>query len=879
MSYDKRGRPYGAPGLEDDGDARKGSVRAARQRLQVAQMRTQLPDTSKIIGLPQRPNQLVSQYSAQTRAEQQQQQPPNGRNGTEDTTTSPPQWPLPNEVTAAASSPVLPPRSPKRLQPPQQNIRPIADDDPVQQRSPDDVQPTSPAYLQPPSPDYPQSYRSDELFSPASHRSSRPLTTSSVLSEASSLGSIPDFPVPQPPMPSIQQARRMPGLGPPPSSRRGPSSYYTQISYVSPIAEESDARSDAIQQSRHGSFASSNVFPSHNDDFYQNDDLMSDDDSTITSDRGTISPMEQDDRRGLVQQSPALVRQASLGRRTKPSLMTIKSVDSLGERKGTGKPKSEGARAALGGAGGAMLGARSATQSKHSTSRQNANLGVGSASADVSSSSSESLNSSRNTRTLAAAAFGSTQSLQQEIPPTTLADRAGMRRPPKLDMDAVRDAEARGSLTSLPELIRRATRLAANLDRGRTASRLALDFWETGGPDKDMRQSGLSDMLAAFPPPGQDTPLRSGTPNAANSRMSKWPSGGNSRLGVTDSGMSNEKPKGRRRCCGMPMWTFVTLMIVLLFIIAAAVVIPVVLVVIPNQNRSSNNAAQNGPGNNNNNNDNDNDNSSVSNTMSALPVPTLTPGTGQCDGVITCQNGGISILNSDRTCNCVNGFTGKTCTNNDATGCTTTSISGAANNATVGTAISRLLGSGADSLNVPLSSTRVLAIFSDLSLSCPAQNALITFNGLASRSEKRFLHSINLRHALEPSKSLPILHHPHPAHAPELKAKRQAIGGPGRPGESKTVQASATPTLPVSSNPQALDFARIGVLFALQESGELDTAAKAQESIQNFLTNNRNGNSGSNSINMGPFKIDLVQLTITLNNGTTIRASPSSSPS
>jgi hypothetical protein len=50
---------------------------------------------------------------------------------------------------------------------------------------------------------------------------------------------------------------------------------------------------------------------------------------------------------------------------------------------------------------------------------------------------------------------------------------SAIRRPPRLDIDAVRDAEARGSLTSLPDLIRRATKLAAMMDRGkRPASRL-----------------------------------------------------------------------------------------------------------------------------------------------------------------------------------------------------------------------------------------------------------------------------------------------------------------------------------------------------------------------------------------------------------------------
>lgn len=51
-------------------------------------------------------------------------------------------------------------------------------------------------------------------------------------------------------------------------------------------------------------------------------------------------------------------------------------------------------------------------------------------------------------------------------------------------MDAVRDAEARGSLTSLPDLIRRATRLASMMNEGkRPASRLndLNDFPPPGG--------------------------------------------------------------------------------------------------------------------------------------------------------------------------------------------------------------------------------------------------------------------------------------------------------------------------------------------------------------------------------------------------------------
>lgn len=66
---------------------------------------------------------------------------------------------------------------------------------------------------------------------------------------------------------------------------------------------------------------------------------------------------------------------------------------------------------------------------------------------------------------------GGASNLPRATAPTMSDKRPDARWPPRLDMDAVRDAEARGSLTSLPDLIRRATRLASNLDNGRTASR------------------------------------------------------------------------------------------------------------------------------------------------------------------------------------------------------------------------------------------------------------------------------------------------------------------------------------------------------------------------------------------------------------------------
>ncbi|KAF3004258.1 hypothetical protein E8E13_008048 [Curvularia kusanoi] len=820
MSYEPRLAPR-AYGDAQDGAAQKGSVRAARERMQAAQMRSQLPDTSKIVGLPQRPNQLISQRAA-NRDDGLQPRTPTDRRDDDGMPSPTPPWPLPNDV-----SPTIPTRSPNRLRPPQSSIRPVSDEFPIQQPSPTSDYPLSGEFLQPPSFNFRLSNKSDE----------RPFSGAS---EASSLGSIPDFPVPQPPMPAVQPLpRRIPSLGPPPSARRGPSSYYTQMSYVSPIVEESETRSNTIR-SRHGSYASSNVFPLNNDEFYSRDYPQSDDDETITSDRGTMSPgSDHNDESGLVKESPNLVRQASLGRRTKPSLMTIKSVDNIGDNK---KRAVAGAGAGAVGAGGTFA-MRDAAQG---SPLRSSILSTGTGFIDPStSSSSGSFSTSRNTNATSPSYTGAESPIFPFQPgprSTTLAERVGFKRPPRLDMDTVRDAEARGSLTSLPDLIRRATRLAANLDRGKTASRLGLDFWEAGAPEqKGVRksQNSLTDMLAAFPPPGQETPQRSGTPAGGNV-MAEWPSSGAVlRSAGAGPGYSNEKPpKKRRRCCGLPLWTFITLLIVLLFIVAAAVVIPIVLVVIPNQNKGTS-AAQDNQGNNNNNNNNNNPNA---------PAPTSSSGSGSS----ICQNGGVAIQNADKstTCVCINGFTGNTCGTKDSTGCTTTSIMGT-KNATVGSGIPRIVQSANSDFNVPLDATRILSLFSSLSLSCAAENALITFNGLASRSIASMTQPISSDGSLS-TRSLPVLHVPHAD--PRLEPRQD-------------VQ-------PISSNTTAVDFARVGVLFALQQDGKLNTAATAQENVQDFLTSNRNGNSNTNTVDLGPFKMDLVKLTINFANGTTIGPGP-----
>lgn len=885
MSYDPRhtGMPSSTPDGRRGGDdsmARRGSVRAARERLQAAQ-KVQMQDTPadrpRVIGLPSRPNQLVSQFSAQNAKSRPQQMPTPPSSSENVSAVSPtPQWPLANDtdnIMAGGNQPQT--RGPPQ-RPPRPNYVPAILDSSrpldlyIQQPPPPQAAPRSSESM----------YQDDDFLSPTYATSSSGPLTPSAASTASSLGSIPDFPVPiAHPLP-----RRSPNLGPPPSARRGPSSYYSQMSYVSPIAEESETN-----RSHHGSYASSNVIPSGASDFYFDEgSTPSEEDVPGISEDGRESRAgDHDDQSGLV-------RKASLGRRTKPSLTTIKSGDSLrAEDRAASKKKGMVAQAAVaaGAAGGAFAAGMGASRdlsgnsSRGSAGPPNGSLSSGTGLLDPSSSS-ESVDSIKNfkdkfgrelkpvsplsrsrspliptdsksahsPRDLEKDGVASpTHPLQMPTRQTSLADRVGSRRPPRLNVDAVREAEARGSLTSLPDLIRRATRLAANLDRGRTASRLGMDFFDTekAKAEHDRRSGSLSDILASFPPPGLATPTGDHTPTR---RISKWPSG----LALAESASMQEtehsKSQGRgRRCCGMSLWGFIILLIVLLLLVAAAVVIPIVLIVLP-KIRNQHNAT----------------------------APATTQA-GQCAASVTCQNGGVAIMNPDSSCSCLctNGFTGSHCATSSDVDCMTTEIAGT-NNATIGSAIPRLLNDAQNNFSIALDASLLLSLFSSTNLSCASENALVTFNGLSSRSVEFNLPLLEILSSK--TYSLPALPTitPHLANR-QLPRRQNAVTSDGiiyeasatsRPTATTSCTSATTSsvptTLPVSSNATALDFARIGVLLILQESRKLETAVNAQEALQTFLESN--SNNAKNVSLGGGFNINLINFKVGLSNGTVVQA-------
>lgn len=663
--------------------------------------------------------------------------------------------------------------------------------------------------IPPPAPQW----QDDEHLTPtygSSPALGRPLTNSSLASDSSSIGSIPEFPVPAIQVPPIP--RRPQQMGPPPPARRGPSSYYSQYSYVSPIYEEAERASVR-------SFASSNVMPSAVPDFYLEDGECE-----------TPSDEEDEATRGLHNRAPStdhndrssLVRQASLGKRTKPKLTTIKSADSI---RGEDSPVNR-----------SYMPSFQLPQQVITPITSRSRLRDSSVLFDDSSPSSEEHsmrfnNSPINPRdSRVDQIFGGLEKggaldprMAKEVRESTrgtLADRVGSRRPPRLNVEAVREAEARGSITSLPDLIRRATKLAANLDRGKTASRLGWDWINTGEDEKD-RRSGLSGMLSAFPPPGVRTPT---TPRT------NWPSknGSHQSLNPHRRYHESQRPseKTGRRCCGMPLWGFLITMFILLLLVAAAVVLPVVLIVLPNQKTSS--ASANA--------------GAVANAQCATTKP--------------CSNGGSSVLQQGGSCACLctNGFTGSQCMTAGEGGCSIIAVSGTTS-ASVGSMLTGLFGSAAQNYSIPLNQTRLLALFSTLNMTCGSENALVTLSG-SSSSPKRSVMDTEVD-ALLPRE--------------ERRAPASTTGVSGATSATTPVVITTGASAP-GTNSTSKEFAKIGILFVLQESQSLDLAVQAQSAVSAYMTSATN--TGSNmkaarNLTLGNgYFMDLWLWTVTLANGT-----------
>lgn len=644
-------------------------------------------------------------------------------------------------------------------------------------------------------------------------------------------------------------------------------------------------------RAHHDSYASSNAIPIGISDYYLHNREV-----PLTPDEATLDDVSSEEDTSPYQTHEATigpVRQASIGKRSKPTLTTIRSSDNI---RGDWNSKVHSPRSP-------NLGYSPSTESSDSPTLEDiqmASLAPAALDRDVGSgyrarppprltaksASSDVLNAelakdaplvgslkkNRSQELLSAAreqihgrsplsqfdaddaddmsekdvAYGIEEKMAFSENQGSLAQRVGARRPPRLNVDAVRDAEARGSLTSLPDLIRRATRLASNLDRGRTASRLGMDFFgdenRKSQISSDKRRSGnsLSDILNSFPPPGLATPGSRGS-------RANWPSH------LRHSTLPSESDPGdgrrQRRCCGMPLWVFILVLLFLLILIAAAVLIPIFLVVIPGEHKSST-------------------------SSSALAT---------CQKSLTCENGGANIIGSTGSCSClcVNGYTGSTCTTKSSTGCTTTDIDGTSD-VTVGSSIPRLIEGAQTNFSVSLNGTALLDLFSANNLSCSSENALVTFNGLSTRSVSvdSMVQVLQRDAPLSPTKV--VRGRSATASASETAATSNGIIFDSTPTTSSSTSsasatsssASSTSTSTSTSNSTTLDFARVAVLFVMQDSSDFEDGVTAQENLQDYFTSGTTSTGATISANnvtlATGYTANLEQYTITLSNGTSV---------
>ncbi|PWY79450.1 hypothetical protein BO94DRAFT_169820 [Aspergillus sclerotioniger CBS 115572] len=433
--------------------------------------------------------------------------------------------------------------------------------------------------------------------------------------------------------------------------------------------------------------------------------------------------------------------------------------------------------------------------------------------------------------------YNDNEALQKEVgalpkaAPTMSDKRPGGRRPPRLNMLAVRDAEARGSLTSLPDLILRATKLASNLEHGRTASR--NDLLNGGGGsrfpfhDAKRKSGSIKSILASFPPPAA-------TPEGGHS---SWPFF--LRRSTLHQIQSNEPPQGDqekaaprqpRRCCGLPPWLFGLICVLIIIIILAAILIPVCLLVLRHKSNGTDCATSN-----------------------------------------PCENGGVSVSSGSLcSCVCANGYTGSRCTISGDASCVTTQVDN--KNATMGSNLPRLFEYSQQNYSISLDAVTIMALFSQSNVSCTTENTLVSFAGVATSSSKarRALSASPLTEPLisdyllanlEPpsstlSKLTPtqvlaardsvatshgIVFDDDPPTTVSATATATNTGHASQATETSTSNSTTTAVGSSSSNSTAvttevLDFARVAVLYILEETGTLAAAEFSESNIQSYLT-------------------------------------------
>ncbi|KAL3454005.1 hypothetical protein BJX65DRAFT_82334 [Aspergillus insuetus] len=795
---------------------RKGSVRRAREMLEAGRRpQVRVPHANTIAPAPGPRAPQANGW-------------PLSSNGSPQTRLVDPQGRLSNildsqgRLLAPRGTP--PPQRPSRQDLPSPSV--------YSERSVSDAVP-SPLHVHHPGPSFSQPFHNQQHIHPAL-REPVPVANEDMFrkSAAESVGSIPSIPDFPPPLPPSKNGNLAPPMR----------SIMNRRSSVSPIPEELPDSPTIMNKP----YAQSRVTASSWNSEQRESDILG---AYLDSDSdGAQQPPHTTEHA-----EATLVRQASLGKRGKPSLRTI------------GKPGA-----------GPLQSAKSnnetvaASEPMAGASLKEIAAGLQTRDSFDSSSSEESHIDLEKPPIMLSEARGANRSYDHQRPsidgtlpqrtPTMSETRPGARRPPRLNMNAVREAEARGSLTSLSDLIKRATKLATNLEHGRTASR--NDLLNVGGGsrfpfhgDPNRKSGSIKDILASFPNPAA-------TPEGRSSWPIFWRRSTLHQLNSQERGQEAiQEEKGsvrRRRCCGMPLWAFIAACIILLLVVAAAVLIPIFLVVVPQENKSD-------------------DGSSTT-----------------CARTSPCSNGGVSVSSGDVcSCVCVNGYTGSRCTNEGDASCVTTEIvqGSTSRNATVGDDLPRLFQDSQSNFSIPLDPVTIMALFSQNNVSCTTENALVSFTGLSSNSNERRSAPLDIQSdgdslvsafshvptatVLAP-RSVATINGILVESTPPPTTESSEDEEEAKPSPTSTATAQPTST-PAAASTEVVDFSRIAVLYILQKTGELNAAMFSAESIEKHLKRSSSNSTGRSLVVdlipsgvMGNFTLDFDDFTITDFDGDTV---------
>jgi hypothetical protein len=273
----------------------------------------------------------------------------------------------------------------------------------------------------------------------------------------------------------------LPPLPPPPSPPRR-SSHSTREQFASHTREAFSAHTP---KKRKPPLASTSATPGGHDSGRPESDVL----GPYHSDGSRSDFGSEENYHG---EEPTLVRQASVGKMGRPSLRTIGHKSP--QEKTTARTEGQGCAAGI-----------SPTSSSYSIFSQRLpahrdSLGQQSAPTYLDSASpiyARGIYSGRSQHNVddswsSAPRVPSPVGRGLESRPSPISDtqggRSNLRRPPNLTLDGDGN-DLRASQTSLPELIRRATKLASNLERGKTASRVGILDMLNGSRSMSSRKS------------------------------------------------------------------------------------------------------------------------------------------------------------------------------------------------------------------------------------------------------------------------------------------------------------------------------------------------------------------------------------------------------